>query len=355
MDLKIILQPLKTETIVSVYDEDNLQVNNISSTQRLTTSGLSGGRGFVLSAADINESLLDDNNVLFGSDGYPGIMSTGTTGGHGNIDFCVYFQFSGLLPNYLYVGFDSVLGEYATDFDLGNLTKGKSIYIRNNKKVLQRVDIDSILGSEDHVYYIRIHQWSKANTQVKLSMLGVCPQLVFNTRDIKNAEWSESAFADDVELSPGICEQYAELELYDRTGILTDLAKSALLTDSYEILISVNDDIVNTYAIRDWDVDTDNSLFSLKGADYYYQFSNIKIEPQSVADRTVKDMLDFAFDAAQKPYQWFSGSTHKPSDIHTPNSWFAASTVGEFLEKVCNAFALRIYWIKDAYYIREVW
>ncbi len=354
MNIRINLIPVVSDTQVILLNQSDLDLSNVSDANRVVTGYISGSGGFQLSTDSVELSNLQ-GIPLFGEQGYPGILSRTLSDDNGATSFKVDFIFEGVLPNHIYIGFDNVVHEYALDFTLTNAASDNTIHVSNNKSTFLRLDISKLIMPSNNLFTLHITKWSKPNSSIRLTSLSVTPAIQLTTRDIITSEWSENMLDVDMEKNPGVCEQYADIRFYDRSGVVTTLAQQDEIRDKYKIEILVNDNVENTYMSQDWDVDTDDSIFLLKGADYYYLFSGIKVPAQNVKDRSLNEMLTWIFDIIGVPWSWGTFNLADPDTLVTPDSWFYASTVGEILQKLCNAFALRIYWLCDKYVVEGLW
>ena len=351
MDLRINLIPVVSDTQVVLRNIEDLNLTNVSNPEKVVSGYITGSRGFQVSPDDVVLSNLS-GLPLFGDDGYPGILSRVLSDSDGNVNFSVRFQLVGTLPKYIYIGFDSIVREYASEFSVTNDTTGDTMYISGNTRTFVHLNIATISSPRSSIFTLNITKWSKPNASIRLTTISVTPTIRLTTRDIKSASWSENKLDDNMELVPGVCEQYADIEFYDRDGVATFLAREDALIDKYKIELVIDDVVENTYITQDWDVDTSNSIFTLRGTDYYYLFSKVKVEAQVVKDRSLVEMIRWIFGVVGVPFRLKNFSS---GELITPNSWFYTSTVGEILEKICNAFALRIYWLNDKYVVEELW
>lgn len=354
MELQVNVVPISSDSPIKILEDASLILANVSNIKQVTSGHFSGSSGFQLSSDTTTLSRLN-GNTLFGISGYPGILSREMSDANGNINVKVVMILENTTFTNMCIGFDNVTREHAVNFMLSSNTKSGVISINNNKKTLVYVDIQSIVdNTKENTLTLTITKWSKPNASVRITLLGQ-RFLQLTANDLISVEWSEKMLDDNMEQAPGMCEQFADIQFYDRTDSMIKLIEQDQLVNNYTVEILIDNVLVNTYLVIDWDCDTNNSTYTLKCADFYSKFENIELPAQSVKDRTVYNWLSIVFDAAGVTWSSSGIGSETWKIVTLPNSWSSIGTLGSLLQKICSAYGLRVYWLRGEYIVRSLW
>ena len=123
--------------------------------------------------------------------------------------------------------------------------------------------------------------------------------VVIGSNDIISSVNSENMMDTELNIQPGICEQYADIQIYDRTGIFHELALRELLSQDERISIYTDNDIlIGVYYVKEWSIENDNDIINITCRDNSYLFQKIDIKRSLIATRTLHDLLNILFSQA---------------------------------------------------------
>lgn len=342
-------------TITRVLPVSGSSQANVSNLSQLENSSL-GFKGFHLAPeAGKNPSILNGAYGVYPDSGYPGYISKSLSGADGSTDMYIDMSISGVVPDTLYLTFDRVCGEYAKSITVTNKDTSASYTIENDE-VSVFLDM-APLGDVENLR-VTINEWSQPNKNIKITQLSANYVTDYTETEIISVETSENLMDSNLQIEPGICEQYAEVSIYDRSGVLHNFAQKGVLVQDQVVSVSIIDDdnneqIVGIFYSSSWDVDSNSSTVKLTSKDTSAQLEKIQVDSVAVADRNVHQLLTLAF-------AFFPGATwvYLSSDdeewcknIVTPNSWLAKDNLYNTLKKVCLLGQLRIYWNGTAFVV----
>ena len=184
-------------------------------------------------------------------------------------------------------------------------------------------------------------------------------EMLFRGKDLISSSNSENLLDAQLSVTPGICEQYANIKLYDREGVLRRLALTQELTADYAVSIEAVDDstdrvvVLGSYIIAEWQIEGNSSEIEVNGRDGSYLFDKIAVTRSIVQTRTVHDFLSEAFalvPGASWRYQDESTRTRCLS-MSVPDGWYEEGDFYKMLNKICYLGMLRIYWFIDAFVV----
>lgn len=355
----------KPADVANIYfDRDTLPVLiNVSNVDALISGTYNGYKGFQLSSDRSNPiSTLDGSTQFYPASGYPGIITREVSDADGSCNTIIPFTLAGSLPKNLYLDFDDVSKEYAVDFTLSSVVASQDIIVKGNtstRVILPLDDMQPPAMLNNVVFTLTITKWSKPNASIKITKLSTYYFNAFTGRDLKSVNNSENLFDSQMQIVPGICEQYADISVYDRYGILRKLALENELTPDHVLSIAAIDDSDGTeyalgnYIISDWNFDGISSTVGISARDKSYLFEKINIERAMIADRTLNELLGIMFaQAAGMPWRYQDDATRERCNaITVPNSWYHASDLYTMLNKLCALGMLRIYWYIDTFIV----
>lgn len=340
---------------------------NMSNYTKVLTDGSRGFKGFQLSASSsAKTSTLGNACYMYPETGYPGLITQAMSAGDktvsmGDVEFYMY----GEVPSTLYVSFDPTCREYATSFTLANSQNSTTISIVNNVNCTVSIPLASMNLtdiSEGILMTLSITKWNVAYASIKITRISTYYVGTTFGSDLKDFSCSENLFNSQMEVQPGICEQYADLKIYDRSNIIHQLALEGKLSDGGKITLFAIDDStqttheLGTYSIDTWDVPATSSTVSVTCKDKSILFEKINISSLPVTTRSVDNMLDILFIQAGLPWDYIDSTTLLYCmSIVTPDSWFYMSSLYELLNKVCALGMLRIYWYIDKFIVARCW
>ena len=312
-------------------------------------------KGFQLSAArSAVVSPLSGAYTYFGSEGYPGFLSSAITPSNASISFYVMNE----VPTNLFIQFDSASGEYATSFTVENDRTGDHVTVSNNNRVLVNVSATSLNLVAGDSITITVTGWNSSNKSTKITYIGSAAYKfeMFGSQ-LMDFRCSENLMDSQLNVTPGICEQYADITVYDQGQLLHNRAKAGMLETDAKITLSAVSDIeeviLGTYFVSDWDINSNSSLVKINCRDKSYLFSKINVARSAIADRTVDELLSSLFGyAANTSWAYLDTATrNRCVGMNIPDSWWLASDLQTMLNKICAVGMLRIYWYIDKFYV----
>lgn len=228
-------------------------------------------------------------------------------------------------------------------------------YDNNTSKVI------SITDKANTQVKLTVYKWHADSTEVKSSSVKIISisaqfNMTYTETNLISIVNSETLFDSQMNIEPGICEQYADVRIYDRDGQLHQLAHAGKLDEDYIVTIYAIDTethIIGTYRVKDWDIPATSSVIGVICNDMTHTFKNINVPSVPVLTRTVDDMLSMAFDLLNGvDWQYIDSDTQNYCQhIETPDCWFYSSNLLTLLNKICTLGFLRIFWYIDKFIV----
>lgn len=308
--------------------------------------------GFQLSSANKVAAQLSSRHTFFGPDGYSGYLS-------GNISedsVECNFKLESWRPDVtrLYITFDRASGEYAKTIKLQ--CEDITILVSNNTQVFVGIDISAF----DEVYgtvTMTLSDWSVPGHSFKVTNISFIPDIYAVDTSIISFKCSQNLLDAELSINPGVCEQYADIELYDKDNILHTLAADGTLyTDATAQIEGIDDDgtiiSLGRYIVSDWQIEQTNTVVRISCRDRSYLFNKVTIRRAMVATRSVDALLRIVFDAARIQWSYLDAETRERCmSISIPDSWYTESKLDVLLDKICAVGLLRMYWYLDTFYV----
>ena len=181
-----------------------------------------------------------------------------------------------------------------------------------------------------------------------------------SNRDIVSITSSENMTDANVSYLPGVCEQYANVVLYDRNNALHERAMQNKSMDGILSIYMFNTSIVDpapvlvdSFDISDCKIESDNSDVEINCRDRTYVLDNLYVPEAENAGRTIHTLLSNVFDTipnASWEYQDVETRV-RCQTIFIQNSWYKSGVLRALLNKICVVGMLRIYYKKGVYYV----
>lgn len=335
---------------------------NVANPRVVVENTSKGFKGFQLSEKRNSPvSTLLGDYVAYPATGYQGIITQELSDANGGCNITISFSLSGAAPENLYIQFDAAAKEYAVNLTLTNNVNSKTITITNNTDTLLILNLATLKLPDvcnNLALTLNITKWSRANASIKITRLSTYWLAVYTGNSLKSFSCSENLFDSQMQLQPGICEQYADIVVYDRDNVLHDFALTEKLTADYPVNICASDDEgteydLGSYIVSDFNISATSSQVTIACRDRAYLFEKIDIARVAIADRTLEDFINILFAQAKNmPYRYQDSETlGRCQNIKVPNSWYLASDLYTMLTKVCALGMLRIYWYIDTFVI----
>lgn len=326
---------LKNKTAAVLHLDSSTNNANVSHPDKVVVPGNGGAiRGFQLSSSAQALSKLNGKNTFFGEEGFPGYLSSSTT----EADIVIHAQ--GAQISYLYITFDTTTGDYAKTI----MVNGKAV---SNDKVTALVSF-----SEVNTVMLSFTDWSNPESTIKIMNIALVPTFRLRGGDLISFRCSENLFNSELQITPGICEQYADIKIYDRDSTFRQLILVDQSIDDANVDITVGEYPLGTYTVSDWNFETDNSVVDVTCRDPSYLLDKITVQRAEIADRTLDALLNLLFTRAGTAWVYLDTETRERCQhIIVPNSWFASSSLKVLLEKTCSLGMLRIFWSVSMFYV----
>lgn len=341
-------------------EQINIQAENEDVIYTLHDQGSNGFKGFQLNSTPLNGSY-----KFYSPEGYPGVITKQASDVYGKFDPLIEINFvvTTDIPRIIWIGFDPACGEYATKFSIVQKAMGWQINVEDNDASVVGVPMGPLAIPTGTALTLQIHEWSRANASAKVVRISPYYKDTYTGKDLLDFLCSENLLDSNMTIQPGICEQYADISVYDRNNTLHACAYRDMLSEDHKVSIYAHDDstqldhILGTYYISDWDINGSSTEVGISSIDISYIFDKINVPAVPIKDRTVDDMLTLFFGYAQDVnWRYFDDETAEYcKSISTPNSWFRAGTLRELLSKICTLGMLRIYWSVSKFIVARCW
>lgn len=339
--------------------DDQSDVSNIAPVIDTKSKGFRGFKGFHF-AKNKNEwpATADGSYRYYSDEGYKGFISRNLSDANGNISVALSVTFAGDVPNAIYITFDQVCNEFATEIFVTNNQNGNTVTV-NNRRYVARIALDSLVLDANPTLTLNIRKWNTPFKSVKITKVSVSYIGIYDTSELLSVESSENLLNQQMQISAGICEQYANVSLYDRSGMLHEFAMLEILLKEQQVSIYAIDDNNNieyqlgAFNVSAWDVQSNNSIVKLSAIDATQTLDKIYISMLPIKNRTVDDLLTICF-AQLKNASWKyidDDTSTYCKNIKTPNSWCYTGTLLDTLIKVCLLGMLRVYFYIDSFII----
>lgn len=352
--------------------EDSLpaqcNVSNISNVS--SASDTFGYAGFHVSESTsrVITPLSGQYKLYDSSVGYPGFISQKISASNNVVSptMELSFNMTGGLADYITILFDEALHEYATDFKvILNVGSDQHVFdITDNNSVFVLVPLHSLHLSTATAatVILQITKWSKPNKNIKIVQFTPELTLRFSGKDIYNFTCSENSMDSKLSLTPGIVEQYADIELYDRQGTLRQIIGEGKLDDVAQCKINIyavdqeTSYFLGSYRVKNWEAQTSAARVSITCDDVFASFENIEVPAISIQTRTLDEWINIMFNYANiTSWRYANTSTEQMcKNITLYNSWAKPGNLYEFINKICAIGLLRMYYFEGQFIIMQL-
>lgn len=349
-------------TIISPTTGSNFSINstnnnaNLSNPIKMLDGSYSTNKCFQLSSANEVVSSLNGSCTFFEENGYPGYLGSSIYTGVSTTLAILNLTYHGETIEAFDITFDVPSNEYAIDFSVQNVTKGTSVNVIDNEQLNVKVNLNI---EDGNVIQISVTKWSKLNATVKISSISfIGDGKVYVFYSLMNFRCSQNMMDGDLLPNPGICEQYADINLYDVNNILHYRALNGEITNEETIYVQLIDDFqesqdLGTYQVYEWAIDSNTSDVQINCRDLSFRFDKINVSRAQLATRTIDDLLQLLFtEGSELPWGYLDNETAiRCTSILIPNNWWLETNLKTVLEKICSLGMLRIYWYFDQFYV----
>lgn len=162
----------------------------------------------------------------------------------------------------------------------------------------------------------------------------------------------------NLSITPGVCEQYTELKIYDRDNYLHDRASGNDTMDAEVQCIWIDaygdEHTLGTFFTSEWTIDGDNATVTIKGRDKTYILDTVSIPGLPRAgDKTLTDLIAILFEYMHD-YSWEFldvETEDRCNNIILKDCWYTESTLRVVLDKICYVGMLRIFFRNGTFYV----
>lgn len=342
MSIAVRIEPLQTQETTASIVSTSEQINYADTEALLHKNNTEFVNPFVV----LPNSKLNGNFKILPNTGYPGFISKQVSNSLGNFTGSLpYITIHiGIKPSYVLIKFSD---GYPVAYDLNVSTYTSTIRVTNNTQSTIQIPVDVLTDNCD--ISLTINKWSKANTQAKIYQVLFVNALnrTYYLDDIDSVTFSENAFDSSLSLAAGICEQYAEISLYDRDNLIHQLADENILTMQYKVSIirASNQEVLGTYTVANWEISGTDGDVKIICNDMSRTFSSIVVDINAGNYFVLSKALAYVFELCNVPWGYDSDATKAYCEnITTIYGWVPVDTAKNVLEKLCNMGMLRIYW-----------
>ena len=369
MRMRVDLELTLTEnTSIVINEATSTDQNNVSNLVRVETNehdaSFRGFKGFQLAThMQDPESILNGAYALYPDEGYVGFMSLARSMPSGKFATAVIlsftFSFVDSLPQ-LCIVFDRACNQYATEFVLKNVTTDKEFEIKNNQHAVAILQPSSDFWQDEKTaeLQLKIVRWSRPYANAKITAITTSYSHSYTGKDLIDIVSSDNMLDAQLTPSPGICEQYADIKVYDRDSALRSIRD----VDTGIVRIYNIDDtngteeLVATFTNISIEANETDAEVSITCADPSSTYENIDVPAIPIKTRTIHEMFVMAFNyAGNVAWRYYNNYARNIAEgSHVPNSWFYAGKLKEMLQKICTAAGMRIFWHVDAFVLFAV-
>ena len=355
---------------------ESSQQNNVSSIgdvqQFDKTKGFKGlylNGGSVVNGKDVG-TLLNGDYKLFPDEGYPGWNGnelSGTMDTGNGYAFAtpqeIKLTVSGVAAlRYMTIVFDSVAGEYATEW---RLSTDSATTVRNNNRYMIIVKVPDVTTEIS----IIITKWSKANSVAKITSIRAGYVGEYGPSELKEVDIEDEDRPVPTELRFGLSSISGTLKIYNMDYEFQTLIENDLLQDKLDVNIyasevvnpgtSVYPVLVGSFKSLSWKTDENTPLVSLELTDRLQDLKQIQLTGYTLAQRTGLELFEKIFSELRwvkgvdyAYVDWDGGvpnansvsQTEQELRLYTfPNSAGAFDNAYNLLEAVCIVTMCRIY------------
>lgn len=192
---------------------------------------------------------------------------------------------------------------------------------------------------------------------IKIKFISDNSEMSFNGSQLISFTCSENIMDSNLDLNPGICEQYANLEIYDKDNLLRRKGLNGKLhSDDLVTIIGISSDseiVLGDYLVEEWKIENDNSIIKVTCRDTSYKLDKVNVPRTTISNRSVDELLNMVFGSApQMTWTYLDSPTsERCKNIKIPGSWYSASDLKTLLENICVVGMLRIYYFNGTFFV----
>ena len=162
----------------------------------------------------------------------------------------------------------------------------------------------------------------------------------------------------NLSITPGVCEQYTELKIYDRDNYLHDRASGNDTMDAKVQCIWLDaygtPYTLGTFYTSEWTIDGDNATVTIKGRDKTYILDTVSIPGLPRAGtKTLTNLISILF-GHMHDYSWQfldAETLYRCNRIILRDCWYLGATLRAALDKICYVGMLRVFFRNGKFYV----
>ena len=370
IDIQLTKKSDNSLSFTEVFPEKNWS-NNVSYIYAVLNERATDFRGFQLSLADNHPiSTLDGTHKLFGK--YADAFISGVLPSSGDLNrekLIARFKFKvnyGDTLSHLYITYDGTSHVFARCIRVSKLVGGiltpVNFYFDEYKNICI-LDVSALNLIKDDVIWVDFYDCNDATQTIKITRITDALVEMLFPNSIVSEEYSEHLYDSQLRINPGLITQYADLTLYDRKGILRELALQELLAldvpvhtgTALDTSLGYRYEYDNTYFVEDWDISADSSEINVTCRDKSYIMQNTMLQSVGIEQRTVNDMLSLVFKQIGKSWSYLDDYTKSLCyNVIVPDNWFKEVTLYDALQKICITCLLHVYMLNDTFVVAAI-
>ena len=179
-------------------------------------------------------------------------------------------------------------------------------------------------------------------------------------KDLISFTCSENLKNANLDFTPGIFEQNASIELYDRDNTFKNIVQK--YTDNFfyrsEVAIYIveddNETLLGNYIFDKIECDGADSVIKIDCIDYTYIFKEKYVSNSAVANRTLTQLLTMVFEMSLPSETWKfldDATKNRCDNIVVGNSFVTRDTAYNILNAICDCGMLNIVFKQGVFYV----
>lgn len=191
------------------------------------------------------------------------------------------------------------------------------------------------------------------NIKIKINTSdGASTICTFTENDFKSLKFSEQLMDTSFDINPTVIEQYAEIELKDKGGVISSLVASGVLSKDLKVWISIDNVAIQTYLTSSWDVQIQNTTVKLCCNDPVKKIENKQTKLIEPDDYTLDYFLTQAFSWLGYNFEYETNEIRTiAQSIILKDAYVPYMDLLTFIKKLCITGFFRIYWYINKFII----
>ena len=257
----------------------------------------------------------------------------------------------GCLIKSIFIYFDEVAGEYATDIYFSNAIKEdnttdsrytSAFKIKNNKLVFMYS-----FGEDSQIKQITInfHKWSKKTAFVKVLKIKTGYTGVYDYRQIRKLYWNDDKFSDENELTFGISSNGANVDIFDNDDMIAELYNKNLIFQNVQAKIYIDDIYQGSFFVDAKDNERGSDVWTFECIDYFERIKDDIVPMMQIQNNIpLTKVISWVLDRKGINYEYTDEAYQVCSTYLIPKAYIKSQQkLYDVLLKVCQVGLLRMY------------